>query len=108
MTVKDGAAVTRDPSATTPTDFTFTDGGGATRIHIRNDSASIRCDAGDALLEARLGAPAKWGGRGPMALLELLPGMPLFWFVHSLHSPILDYKMTEKKTGKVLLQVINN
>ena len=30
MTVKDGAAVTRDPSATTPTDFTFTDGGGAT------------------------------------------------------------------------------
>ena len=40
-----------------------------------------------------------------MNVLELLPGMPLFWFVHSLHSPILEYKWTEKKSGKIRMQV---
>ena len=94
----------RNPTYKTPTNFTFVDGAG-TRIQIGDDAAWIRCDAGDALLEAKLGAAAKWGGRGPMGMLEMLPGMPLFWFVHSLHSPVLEYQWTEKSTGKVLMKV---
>ena len=105
MRVSGNRSVIRDPSPSTPTDFTFTAQNGATNIQITDAGATIRCDAGDALLEARLGPAAHWGGRGPMNLLELLPGMPLFWFVHSLHSPILEYKWTEKKSGKIRMQV---
>lgn len=103
VVVNGGDAVTQNPSPSTPTNFTFTDGG-ATKIKIDDAGASISCDAGGAHLEARLGRPASWGGRGPMGVLDLLPGMPLFWFVHSLHSPIIEYKLTQKQSGKVLMQ----
>ena len=100
----DDKEVTRNPSPSTPTNFTFTDGA-STLIHVDDKSASISCDAGDAHLEAKLGKPSSWGGRGPMGMLDLLPGMPLFWFVHSLHSPVLQYKWTDKKTGNTLMEV---
>ena len=105
------APVSGDASYAKPTNFTFvasdttTANAASTKIVIGDAAATIRCEAGDAVLEARLGGAAKWGGRGPMGLLEMLPGMPLFWFVHSLHSPLLEYTWTEKSTGKVLMQV---
>ena len=104
-------ATSGDASYAKPTNFTFIAHDDAdadavpTKIVISDAGARIHCDAGDAVLEARLGGAAKWGGRGPMSLLEMLPGMPLFWFVHSLHSPVLEYTWKEKHTGKVLMQV---